>query len=184
MAVQSRLKRGSRQMQYLIEQYQLAHPDDGADVQPYEVSNWAYRKGLWKPKPIAPEEQLRRLICRSLRETYIEDPQGREVRASLPVLEEVMTPAGPKMLSRWFPIFEASAAVARASFSLRRRRALADVSQLHFDFLSWNDNNFKGETLEPQDYNFNADIAEMSQPTTIPEGPDEDDDGYSVDDEI
>jgi hypothetical protein len=82
-----------------------------------------------------------------------------------------MTREGLKYRSRWFPIFEAPGKVARASFALRRRSALADVRQLHFDFLSYNDNNKLGEHLDPMDYNFDKDIAEMSEPTTYQEGP-------------
>lgn len=86
-----------------------------------------------------------------------------------------MTPKGPRLLSRWYPIFEASATVARTSFSLRKRRALADVRQLHFDFMSWNENNVRGEQLDPMDFNFNPDLTELDQPTEYPEGPENDD---------
>lgn len=158
-------------MQYLLDQYKEAHPDEGPDIAPHLVADWAIGLGLWRPVPATPQEQLRRLLSRCLRETYILDPQDREVRANLPILEEVMTQDGLKYRSRWFPIFEAPAKVARASFALRRRSALADVRQLHFDFLSYNDNNLSGEQLDPIDYNFDKDIAELSQPTTYGEGP-------------
>lgn len=160
-----RLRRGSRKMQYLIDQYKMAHPDEGPEVAPELVARWAWKQGLWKPLPITPEQQLCRLISRSLRDTYMEDPQGREIRANIPVFEEVMTTDGLKRRSRWFPLFEAPPKVARASFSLRRRAALADAVQLHFDWLSYNDNNVLGETLDPLDLNFEKDIAEMSEST-------------------
>jgi hypothetical protein len=169
-----RLRRGSRKMQYLVDQYRLAHPKGGPDVRPDLVADWAVDKGLWKPLPISPREALRRLIARSLRETYIVDRQGREVRANLPIIEEVKTPDGPKRLSRYYPIFDAPARVARASFALRRRAALADVAQLHFDFLSYNENNHLGERIDALDYNFNTDIEEMSHPTEYESDPDED----------
>ena len=170
----TRLKRGSRRMQFIIEQYQAAHPDEGSSVRPDLVAEWAIEKGVWSPQPISPQEQLRRLLSRSLRETYIIDPQGREVRASLPIIEEVPTRDGPKKRSRWYPIFEADAKVARASFSLRRKRALADVVQLQFDFMSWNENNSSGDALDPLDFNFNKDLADLSQPTEYPEEPEGD----------
>lgn len=169
-----RLRRGSRRMQYLVDQYRLAHPKEGPDVRPDLVANWAVDRGLWKPLPVSPREALRRLIARSLRETYVVDPQGREVRANLPIIEEVMTQEGPKRRSRYFPIFDAPARVARASFALRRRAALADVAQLHFDFLSYNENNYLGERLDTLDFNFNTDIEEMTHPTTYESDPDED----------
>lgn len=158
-------------MQFLIEKYKEAHPGEGHDIAPHLVAEWAIKEGLWRPAPITPQEQLRRLLSRCLRETYVLDPQGREVRANLPILEEVVTRDGLKYRSRWYPIFEAPANVARQSFALRRRSALADVRQLHFDFLSYNDNNILGEQLEPMDYNFEKDIAELSEPTTYQEGP-------------
>jgi hypothetical protein len=183
MIEQVRLKRGSRKMQYVIEQYKLAHPEEGTNISPFLVSEWAVDNKIWRPQPISPKEQLRRLLSRSLRETYLEDPQGREVRASLPIVEEVMTADGPKRRSRWYPIFDAPAAVARASFSLRRRLALADVVQLQFDFMSWNDNNNSGENLEALDFDFNKDLSEMAQPTTYPEGPEFDEEYEEDEDE-
>jgi|SRR5579862_1693792 len=177
-----RLRRGSKKMQYLIDQYQKAHPKEGPDVSPHLVADWAVDKGLWKPLPVSPREALRRLLARTLRETYVVDPQGREVRANLPIIEEIMTPEGPKRRSRYFPIFDAPARVARASFALRRRAALADVSQLHFDFLSYNENNYLGEHLDPLDFNFNADLEEMAQPTQY-EDPEDDEDKENEDDE-
>ena len=109
-------KRGSRKMQFLMDKYKETHPDEGPDISPYKVAQWAWEKRLWRPAPLTPQEQLRRLITRCLRDTYVIDPQGREVRASLPIMEEVMTEEGLKQRSRWFPIFSAPAKVARASF--------------------------------------------------------------------
>lgn len=177
--VSRRLRRGSRKMQYLMDQYAMANPNEGPEIKPELVAEWACAQKLWKPIPVKPQEQLRRLICRSLRDTYMTDPQGREVRANLPILEEVMTADGPKRRSRWYPMFEAPSNVARASFSLRRRSALADAVQLHFDWMSYNDNNVLGEELEPLDLNFEKDIAELSQPTTYPNDP-----GYDLDAEF
>jgi hypothetical protein len=179
-----KLKRGSRKMQYVIEQYKATHPDEGNDISPYLVSEWAVDNHIWKPAPVSPKEQLRRLLSRSLRETYLLDPQGREVRANLPIVEEIMTADGPQRRSRWYPIFDAPAQVARASFSLRRRLALADVAQLKFDFMSWNDNNRVGESLEPLDFDFNKDLSEMEQPTTYPEGPEFDEEDEDEDDDL
>jgi hypothetical protein len=170
--VATRLKRGSKKMQYIIDQYLAAHPDEGPDVMPWKVAEWAVDARLYRPLPIDPKEQLRRLLCRSLRETYMRDPQGREVRANLPIIEEVVTPDGVKRRSHWFPLFKAPAKVARLSFALRRKAAFADVQQLHFDFMSYNDNNEVGTVLDDMDYNFNADLADTAQPTSYPEGPD------------
>ena len=95
-----------------------------------------------------------------------------------------MTGDGPKQRSRWFPIFSAPANVARASFALRRKAALADVAQLQFDFMSWTENNTFGDKLDAMDYNFNKDLAEMSESTEYVDDPlqedEEDDEGEVV----
>ena len=180
-------KRGSRKMQFLIDKYKQTHPGEGPDLSPDRIAQWAIEKGLWRPVPLTPREQLRRLITRCFRETYLIDPQGREVRANLPIMEEVMTEDGPKQRSRWFPIFTAPAQVARGSFQLRRKAALADVVQLQLDFTSWTENNIHGDELDAMDYNFNKDLAELAESTEYVDNPlredgedDDDDEGELV----
>jgi len=170
-------RRGSLKMQFLIDKYKAQHPGEGPDLSPDKIAQWAIKKGLWRPVPLTPAEQLRRLITRCFRETYLIDPQGREVRANLPIMEEVMTEDGPKLRSRWFPIFSAPAKVARSSFSLRRKAALADVVQLQFDFFSWSENNSHGDKLDAMDFNFNKDLAELAESSEYVDNPlDEDED--------
>lgn len=164
-------RRGSRKMQFLIDKYKEKHPGEGPDLSPDKIAQWAIGERLWRPIPMSPREQLRRLITRCFRETYLLDPQGREVRASLPIMEEVMTEDGPKLRSRWFPIFSAPADVARSSFALRRKAALADVVQLEMDFKSWTENNINRDTLDSMDYNFNKDLAELSESTEYLDNP-------------
>jgi hypothetical protein len=180
-------RHGSRKMQFLIDKYKEDHPDERPDLSPDKIAQWAIEKRLWRPIPLTPREQLRKLITRCFRETYLIDPQGREVRASLPIMEDVMTEDGLKHRSRWFPIFSAPANVARASFSLRRKAALADVAQLQFDFMSWSENNLHGDKLDPMDYNFNKDLAELAESTEYIDNPlakdseeDDDDEGELV----
>lgn len=118
--------------------------------------------GLWQPKETPPQEILRRKLCRALRHSYAEDPQGREIRANFAAVEEVMTPEGPKRVSRFYPIFKAPPAVVRQALALDRRQALATVKQMKLDFDSYNENNEFGATLPPLDMDFNKDIEEMS----------------------
>lgn len=177
-----RPKRGSKRMNYIIECYKNAHPNEGPDVSPDLVADWAMtRPGLYRPIPITPRDQLKRLLARSLRETYMTDPQGREVRANHPVFEEVMTTEGPKRLARYYPLFQSPAEIARVFFSYKRRAALHDVMQLDLDFESWADNNVFHETLERPDYNFNIDMEELKQPIEYiedAEDSEEDDEDY------
>lgn len=157
-------------MLYLVEQYKAAHLDEGSEVYPDRVAKWAMHEGLWKRPPLDPEEILRRQIRRALRDDYIFDPQGREVRANHPVMEEFKTGEGLKLRSTWYPLFEMPPQKARSSFQLRRRAALMDVHQLDLDFNSYNDNNIFGEVLDRPDYDFNKDIEEMAHSTRYDEG--------------
>jgi hypothetical protein len=164
--VPQKLKRGSRKMQFLQDSFRAAHPEAGIRIDPDDIADWAIKEKLWHPIPATQQQQLARLIRRSLRDTYITDPQGREVRANLPIMEDKLTSEGLKRKTTWYPIFEAPADVARTSFALRRRAAFRDCLQLHFDFLSWNENNASGHELDGMDYDFNADIEDVSMPTT------------------
>ena len=168
-------RRSNRQMLYLVDKYKAAHPDEDSAIHPELVANWAIDEGLWDRPPLDPKEALRRQIRNALREEYTVDPQGREVRAKLPFMEEVRTSDGVRVRSTWYPIFQMPPEKARASFQMRRRAALADVVQLKFDFDSYNDNNGFKAQLEPPDFNFNKDLLELEQPTEWPSEDMEDD---------
>lgn len=179
-----RQRRANRKMLYLIEQYKLAHPDEGTEASPHLAAPWAIKQGLWKRPPIEPEEILRRLMCRALRDDYMEDPQHRWVRKHHPVIVEVKTKDGIKRYSTWYDIYEMPPEKMRGSLQLRRRAALADVQQLKFDFDSYNDNNNFGATLQAMDFDFNKDLAEMAEPVTYPSEAPEDSDEESEEDII
>lgn len=161
-ALSPRSERASRKMLWLIEVYSKAFPYEPLPLDPKRVAEWAYTTGRWKPRETAPEEVLRRKLCRALRHSYVEDPQGREVRANFAAVEEVQTPDGLKLMSRFYPIFKAPADVVRQALALDRRQALATVKQMKLDFDSYNENNEIGATLPPLDMDFNKDIEEMS----------------------
>jgi hypothetical protein len=153
-------------MVFLLEKYSALFPDEPLPIDPAKVAKWAYESGIWKPKETAPEEVLRRKLCRALRHRYIEDPQGREVRSHFAAVEEVETDDGPKRLSRFYPIFKAPPDVVRQALALDRKQALATAKQMKLDFDSYNDNNEFGVMLEPLDMDLNKDLAEMSMPST------------------
>ena len=156
-------------MRFLMDKYAETHLDEGPETHPELVAAWAIKHGLWKWVPINPEEILRRQLSRSLREEYIDDPQGRTVRAFHPIIGEVMTQDGMRRLSTWYKIFDAPPKIMRQSMQLRRRAALADVVQLKIDFDSYNENNIFREAIEPLDFDFNKDIEEMKMPTEYPD---------------
>lgn len=176
------VSRPGRHMEYLIEQYQKAHPDeDAATIEPHLVADWAIAKGMWQRPPVPPEERLRKELARYLRGEYTRDPQGRNVRLHHAVIYTEHTSDGPKRRSRWSTIFDAPANHMQASLALRRRSALADVTQLNLDLESYNENNLRGEIIPPMDFDFNKDLEEARLPTHYPEeGPDTDEDGEGV----
>ncbi len=181
MATQTRVRKASAKMLYLVEQYKKAHPEEAEDpIEPFKVASWAYRNGLWKRPPIDPEEILRKEIARALGNEFIVDPKGRDVRKNHAVMVDVVTSEGIKRRSRWYTIYKAPANHIRVAFQFRRRAALSDVMQLSLDFESYNDFNEFGAVLEPMDFNFNKDMEENAQP---PEWPEEDPESDGADEE-
>ena len=163
--------RKKAQMEYVIEQYRLAHPNSDPAIEPHLVSPWAISKGLIIPRVVTQEEALRRDLARHLKSEYLTDPQERRVRKNHSVPIEVQTKDGPKRRSRWYSIFQAPAAHMQLSFALRRNMALSDCQQLELDLRSYNDNNIHEAKLPKLDYNFNLDIEEADQPTSYPSTP-------------
>ena len=177
-ALSPRSERASRYMIYLREQYINRFPSETLPIDPGKIAEWAYLEGIWKPRETAPEEVLRRKLCRAFRHEYVDDPQGREVRANFAAVEEVQTADGVKRRSRFYPIFKSPPDVVRQALALDRRQALATVKQMKLDFDSYNDNNEFGALLEPLDLDFNKDIEEMDLPQDYvadPYGDDEED---------
>jgi hypothetical protein len=175
-ALSPRSERASKYMVFLFTKYSETFPDEPLPIDPAKVSKWAYETGMWRPKETPPQEVLRRKMCRALRHMYIEDPQGREVRANFAAVEEVETEDGLKRVSRFYPIFKAPPDVVRQALALDRRQALATAKQMKLDFDSYNDNNEFGVTLEPLDMDLNKDLDEMSRPSTYDPGLDDLDD--------
>ena len=164
------------QMEYVLEQYRLAHPNSDPAIEPHLISPWAISKGLIIPRVVTQEEVLRRDLAKHLKSEYITDPQERRVRKNHSIPIEVQTQEGPKRRSRWYTLFQAPPAHMQLSGALRRNMALSDCLQLELDLRSYNDNNVHGATLPKQDYNFNPDIEERDLPTTYPNKPPEDED--------
>jgi hypothetical protein len=179
MAVVFRIERASRKMLFLRDKYRQAFPDEQPPLDPKRIAQWAYEQGMWKPIDVKPAEVLRRKLCRAFRHEYITDPQGRDVRASFASVEEVMTPDGPKRMSKFYPIFETPPEIVRQDMQMERRQTVQTAYQLTLDLSSYNENNQFGAKLPDLDWNIGKDIDEMNMPTDYdPDlyGDDEEDD--------
>jgi hypothetical protein len=168
--------------EYILGQYKAAHPGQrGAAIEPAAVAEWACKRGIYNKPPLTMAERLAHELSRWLRAEQFRDPQGRDVRANHAIIVEVMTPKGPKKISRWYPLFDAPPEHITTSFQLRRRSLSGDARQLHLDWESYNDNNKFRAKLKPINYDLNEDIKEMALPTEYPtEAPDD----FDEDDEI
>lgn len=173
-----KVERASKNMILLRDMFMNAFPDEESPVDPARIAQWAYESGNWKPKEIDPVEVLRRKLCRAFRHEYITDPQGREVRASIPSVEEVRTQDGTKRMSKFYPLFEAPPAVAVQFIQLERRILVENAVQLTLDLESYNDNNIYGATVPSIDWNIGKDMDERNLPTEYDPDPygDQDDD--------
>lgn len=166
-------------LEYLLERYKELHPEED-DVRPDLVAEWATANNMWvKPAP-TPAELLRREISRHLRNSYVTDPQGREVRQMHPLSVEVQTPHGIKRRSRWIGLYGAKPDEILLSAQLRRKAAFADVQQLELDLSSYDDNNIHGAKLPARSYDFDKDLADSQQPTTYQPDTDDDEDDEMI----
>jgi hypothetical protein len=153
---------------YLVEQFKKSHPE--ADhVELDDVAKWAIAQGLWVRPPTPPEVTLRKELSRAMRNEYVIDPQGREVRKNHVVFTEEKTPQGIKRRAKWYTNQTAPPEPMRISLQIRRRSSLSDVLQIVLDFDSYNDNNPFNAKLPAMDFNYNKDIEEMSLPSEYEE---------------
>ena len=136
-----------------------------------KVAEWAIANNRWHPKPYDPVKVCAKEMSRAAREEMYFDPQGREVRKKHCYV--ITEPDGQRRW-RWVDIVTAKPNPMRISLQSRRRSALGDILQLDTDRNSYNDNNKYGAQLE-MSYNFDEDLAEMSNPTEYPEHPEDDD---------
>ena len=160
----------AREIEYLLDRYKAAHPqEDGGPIEPHVIAPWAIKRGLWKRHAITPEDILRKEIAGFLKNEYIHDPQGRDVRKHHAMPVEVKTPDGVKRHWRYYDIYHAPEKHMLGSLQIRRRGMVADAVQLDLDWASYNDNNVLGVKLPPIDYNLNLDVEESKLPTTYPQ---------------
>jgi hypothetical protein len=148
---------------YVIDLYKKEHGVE--EVNPSAVTDWAIERGIWKPFPVDPARQLRQDLVRALRAETVTDSKGREIRKNHPV---VMTD-GERRFSVWAEITTATPKHMQTSLQQRRNGILADCRQHRLDFNFYNENNVRGGTLKPFEYNFAPDLDEMDFPSEYPD---------------
>jgi hypothetical protein len=130
----------NEQLQDLASQYQAA--TGSLRFRSAEVGAWAIANGLWQPSHEAILRQFSGELSRALREEYIEDPQGRRVRAKHAIRE-----AGEQG-RLWADINTAPREHMLVAFQQRREQIVADCVQLKTDLDSYNDNQNDGEPIQ------------------------------------
>ena len=120
-------------------------------IQPTVVARWAIEAGMYEPRPQDVVKGLARDISKALRQEYIIDRRGRQVRA----MHAVTAPQG----TLWGHVETASMKHLRLSLQQRRRQMRADAVQLWIDKDYVNDIHPDEEPVQLS-FNFENDVVE------------------------
>jgi hypothetical protein len=155
-------------LQVLVEKYRQAGQKWPATTQ--EIARWARQKRLWEPQEKNLIDQLARDLSRALREEFSTDPQGRRVRTKHAarfaddVLPDEEGEPHKRQTVLWADIRTDSADHIIRALQQRRRQIVGNCKQLKTDADSFNDNHPSGKKIQ-LNLDFEADLAEMEQPT-------------------
>ena len=100
------------------------------------VAAWAILTKRWAPQSTNLIAQCADLLARAMRDEYIEDPQGRRVRAKHAARFE----RAPEQTPLWADIRSASREHMQIAFQQRRQQIVGDCHQLKIDADSYNQN--------------------------------------------
>jgi hypothetical protein len=121
------------------------------------LAAWAVTSGRWKPQQSDLLKKCAEDFAMALREEYIQDPQGRRVRAK----HAARIRDGEETDVLWDDIRTASREHMEISLKQRRQQIVGDCHQLQVDVESYNDNaNAKREPIQIL-FDFNDDLAEI-----------------------
>ena len=129
-----------------------------------DVYEWAAARGEYVEPPTSPSARFKRDMSRALRSQHHIDPQRREVRTHIPVIQH----AGPKAVVLWAD--QRTAKPQHVDLHLQQGRlSIAAICKRHKATRdSYNDNNLFGVQLRLYDYSFVPDVDESDQPTEYP----------------
>lgn len=126
-----------------------------------DIARWAVKTGRWQPQPGSVVDQCAEEISRAMREDYITDPQGREVRAK----HCARIKDNGKQITLWADIRTASVSHMERAFGQRRKQILGDCRQLKADVDSFNDNRRPEQPIQVV-FDFSLDLAEIEAART------------------
>jgi hypothetical protein len=182
-AVQPMRHRRDAEMEYWLDQYKRAHPEeDGLEIAPGQIAEWIEQHASFKPK-FSLVDLLRRRVARHLRNSYIIAPNGMEVHEHVSVAREVMTPDGKKRVFRYLPLFDAMDDDVWMNLQRRRGGSVADLTQMERDRVTYNLYNTRKGNVPELDYDFRTDVLEKTLPTKYPDAPKKRDDKDDEEDE-
>ncbi len=158
-------------MQDKVEEYRQVHGVSSVNLK--EVAAWLARNG-WQPRPHDAIAIIARELQESLRDQYIEDPQGRRVRQKHPqkIIKE-MKDGSHEQFVLWHDIREATRPQMQAAFQQRRFGVALDCRRLKIDVDSFNENYNKSVPIQLV-FDFTEDMQEFDQDD--PDGPEPDTD--------
>ena len=119
------------------------------------MARWAITNRLWEPQPSTIIDQCADHLSRALAEEYIDDPQGRSVRAKHAARIQI----DGRQETLWADIRTAPRSHMETAFRQRRGQIFGECRQLKADVDSYNENVTPDEPI-PMVFDFTYDLAE------------------------
>ena len=122
-----------------------------------DIARWAISEKLWDIHPSKIVRQCADQLAEAMREEYIDDPQGRRVRAKhvAPYSEQ------GHLSLKWDDMRTATHGHMEMAFAHRRQQIVGDCRQLKVDIDSYNQNYNKGRLIQGV-FDFTNDLEELA----------------------
>lgn len=150
----------ANQVKAYIEQYKAEFGGDGL-LDPHEVAEWAYKRGLHKPSIRTVVDAIASDISQFFREEFRTNQDGQRYRAK----HAVRFKKGDKTMSLWADMDDEKAPRDHfvRSFAQRRQQIVGDCFQLKTDVDVYNGKNATAQPIQvPLD--FTLDVEELQLP--------------------
>lgn len=121
------------QMQRLWGKYEELHGREPNTIQ--DCFDWAYRAGLWKPRPLDISKIFNKEMADALRQETRIDESGRKYRAKICIKEKT----GGVQMTLWADADKASEKFVKTSVQQRRNSVIGDCHKLKQDVEHFNE---------------------------------------------